>query len=120
MNRGAWGEQWAADYLLRSGYDIIAHGYRSRWGEIDLVAIDGEFVVFVEVKMRAACTKVCAREAVTQTKQRRIIRTALCWIADHPKETRQPRFDVIEVYDQFPHTPQIYHWKNAFDAQEGV
>lgn len=115
MNRGAWGEKTAAAYLENKGYIVLARNYRTRWGEIDLIVADTHFIAFVEVKTRRTNRFSQACEAVTPAKQRKLIQTALCWLSEHPAEKRQPRFDVVEVYD-LPGYPRIHHMKNAFDA----
>ena len=116
MRRGTWGERAAAVYLTRLGYTILARGYCSRWGEIDVIASDGTYLAFVEVKTRSSTRMGAPCEAVTPAKQRRIICTAQCWLAAHPT-TLQPRLDVIEVYGpEGGPTERIHHIKNAFEA----
>lgn len=114
--RGRWGEQAAADFLERQGYTILARNYHTRWGEIDLIAEDGRYLAFVEVKTRSSDRYAAAREAVTPAKQHRLILTAEYWLAEHPT-TRQPRLDVIEVYGpEGGPADRICHWKNAFET----
>ncbi len=96
ISKGAAGEVLAARYLRDKGYDLLAANYRSRFGEIDIIAAKDAYIVFVEVKSRAQNSLYAPREAVTAAKQQRIIKTALLYLAQHP-ETRQPRFDVIEI-----------------------
>ncbi len=116
MTRGAWGEQAAAEYLIGKGYEILDRNYRTRWGEIDLVAVQGRFLVFVEVKTRRSERFAQAREAVDARKQERLILTAEAWIQAHPT-ARQPRMDVIEVYGiEGGAVRAINHLENAFDA----
>ncbi len=116
MTRGAWGEQAAAEYLTHKGYEIVARNYRTRWGEIDLIAVQGGFLVFAEVKTRRSERFAQAREAVDARKQERLILTAEAWMQAHPTAL-QPRMDVIEVYGTEGGTaPAIYHLENAFDA----
>ena len=98
---GRWGEALAAEHLRRAGYQILAANWRSRFGEIDLIAADGEYLCFVEVKLR---------------KQNKLRLTAELYLSCH--QTRlQPRFDVIEVYaPQGTDTkaPRVRHIENAF------
>jgi putative endonuclease len=96
ISKGAAGEVLAARYLRDHGYDILGANYRTRFGEIDIIASHGAYIVFVEVKTRAQNAYYAPREAVTAAKQRRIIKTALLFLAQHPTKL-QPRFDVIEV-----------------------
>ena len=95
--KGAWGEECAAAYLRRRGYRILARNYSCRFGEIDIIAADRHYVVFVEVKLRASDRFVRAGAYVTPAKQARIRTAASLWLAEHETEL-QPRFDVIEIY----------------------
>lgn len=96
VSKGAAGEVLAARYLRDKGYTIEAANYRCRFGEIDIIASDKTYIVFVEVKTRAENSLYQPREAVTQMKQRRIVKTAKLFLQQHPTKL-QPRFDVIEV-----------------------
>ena len=93
---GRWGEQTAADYLRKHGYRITAMGYSCRFGEIDLIAENKQYVVFAEVKLRRRGDYVRPMEYVTAVKQQRLIRTAMMWLTENETE-KQPRFDVIEI-----------------------
>ena len=113
---GAWGEELAAQYLRRKRYKILATGYRSRFGEIDLIVENKKFLVFVEVKLRKSSDFAKAMEYVDRRKQDRIRTTAGIYLSDFPTPL-QPRFDVIEIYaPQGTDTPnpQIYHMEDAF------
>ena len=115
---GRWGEAVAADYLRRKGYRLLGLNYRTRRGEIDLIATKGRFLVFVEVKLRRDSVFAQAREFVTPAKQRRLIAAAEEWLQQNPT-TLQPRFDVIEVYapeGTRTQEPDVRHWENAFSA----
>lgn len=93
---GRWGEALAAEDLRRKGYRIVAAGYTSRFGEIDLIAENRAFLVFTEVKLRGPDSKVLGREAVDRRKQQRLRTTAELYLAQHPTD-KQPRFDVAEI-----------------------
>jgi len=113
---GAWGESLAADYMRSKHYKILATNYRCRYGEIDLIAANGEFLVFVEVKLRKSNKFAQAAEYVDYYKQNRLRSTAEMFLADNPTEL-QPRFDVIEIYaPQGMETkiPNILHLEDAF------
>lgn len=118
--KGAWGERAARTYLAQCGMDIVVCNYRVPGGEIDLIAREGEYIVFVEVKTRrnADYGRGCAY--VTLAKQRKIIDAARRWLYEYACDL-QPRFDVIEVYgregDIVP--PEIVHWRAAFEAHDG-
>lgn len=114
---GRWGESLAAEYLRKQKYKVIAANYRSRFGEIDLIAENREFLVFVEVKLRKNAVFAEAAEFVDRRKQERIRQTALMYLAEHGESVRQPRFDVIEIYAPEgvdTKRPKIKHWKDAF------
>lgn len=114
--RGAWGEDYAAAYLRRHGYRILTRNYSCRFGEIDIIASDRHYVVFVEVKLRASDRFVRAGAYVTPAKQARIRTAASLWLAEH-ETTLQPRFDVIEIYapnGTATKKPQINHMEDAF------
>ena len=96
ISKGAAGEVLAVRFLRSNGYQVLGGNYRCRYGEIDLVAQNKEYLVFVEVKSREEDAYFRPSAAVTADKQRRIIKTALHFIARYPN-TRQMRFDVIEI-----------------------
>lgn len=114
---GAWGEALAAEFLRKKHYKIIATGYRSRFGEIDLIVSDRSYLVFVEVKLRKSAAFANAFEYVDQRKQARLRTTAEIYLSQNPTDL-QPRFDVIEIYaDNGTATekPEIHHIKDAFE-----
>lgn len=110
---GKWGEAQAGVYLRKKGYELLAANYRSRFGEIDIIAKKDSFVVFVEVKQRKNDVFAQAQEAVTYKKQQRIKATAELWLSTEDSQL-QPRFDVIEVYGGMNTEPKINHIENAF------
>lgn len=112
---GQRGEEQAARYLRLRGYRIVERNYRCRFGEIDLIARRGGFLVFVEVKQRRDARFAEAREFVTAEKQRRILAAAQVYLAAEPCEL-QPRFDVIEVYGGERGWPRIVHIEDAFQG----
>lgn len=113
---GAWGEAQAAEYLRRKHYSVVACGYHSRFGEIDLIVKDRKHLVFVEVKLRKSDRFARAMEYVDRRKQDRIRVTASIYLSQFPTDL-QPRFDVIEIYaPEGIQTlrPEIYHMEDAF------
>ena len=108
--RGRQGEAMAAQYLRKHGYDVIAANYHSRFGEIDLIARKRKQIVFVEVKLRKNAAFARAMEAVTVSKQDKLRKTALLWLAENPGDW-DARFDVIEIYTD---TDELHHIENAF------
>ena len=112
--RGKWGESLALKYLMNKSYTKVAAGWRSRFGEIDLIVKNSKYLVFVEVKLRKNANFAYAREYVGKTKQDKIRATASLWLASH-RTKLQPRFDVIEIYaPNETATPEIVHIENAF------
>ena len=113
---GAWGEALAANYLRKKHYKIIATNYRSRFGEIDLIASNRQYLVFVEVKLRKSNQFANAFEFVDSRKQSRIRTTAELYLSEFSTDL-QPRFDVIEIYaPEGTETkfPEIHHMEDAF------
>ena len=113
---GRFGEAAAAEYLRNKGYQLLGLNYRTRLGEIDVIASKGKYVAFVEVKLRKSDVFAQAREFVTPAKQRRLTAAAESWLQSSGCAL-QPRFDVVEVYaPQGVQTqkPLIRHWENAF------
>ena len=94
---GSFGEDAAAAFLSKKGFTVIQRNFFCRLGEIDIIAEEGEYLAFVEVKLRKNADHGEAREFVTFSKQKRIILAAKYWLSRHPTEL-QPRFDVVEVY----------------------
>ena len=114
---GAWGEALAAEYLRKKRYEIVATGYRCRFGEIDLIVRNKRFLVFVEVKLRKSARFAAAGEYVDFRKQSRLRSTAAMYLAENPT-LLQPRFDVIEIYapeGTATVRPEIHHTEDAFE-----
>ena len=113
---GSWGELLAAEYLRKKHYKLVAAGYRSRFGEIDLIVQDRKFLVFVEVKLRKNRNFAQAMEYVDRNKQDRLRITASMYLAENPTKL-QPRFDVLEIYapeGADSENPQFFHMEDAF------
>ena len=113
---GRWGEQQAARYLQKKGYSITAMNYTCRFGEIDIVAENRDYIVFAEVKLRKSSDVVRPLEYVTPAKQRRIIQTAEIYLMQHETE-KQPRFDILEITARegiFTKRISVNHLEDAF------
>jgi putative endonuclease len=95
---GAEGERAAEKYLRRHSYAILERNYRSPLGEIDLIALDGGTVVFIEVKTRSGGGHGSPLEAVDARKQRQIARVAQSFLLRHRLQDRAARFDVVGVW----------------------
>ena len=114
---GQRGEAAAAKFLKKKGYLLVARSDRMRLGEIDLVAVDGRTVVFVEVKTRRSHESGHPAEAVDEDKQRRLTRLALTYLKRHNLLEYPARFDVVAVtWADDRREPVIEHFENAFEA----
>lgn len=114
---GPWGEALAAEYLRKKKYTIVAAGFRSRFGEIDLIAQNKHYLVFVEVKLRKSAAFAQAKEFVDRRKQDKIRVTASIFLSQYPTQL-QPRFDVVEIYapqGRSTQKPDITHLEGAFE-----
>ena len=110
------GEEHAVRYLQECGWRILDRNFHyGKAGEIDIVAHDGEYTVFVEVKSRRSIRFGPPQCAVTPAKQRQLLRIARGWMYVHGRGELLCRFDVIAV--EFHHgTPEFHHIRNAFTA----
>ena len=114
---GLMGEVAAARYLRDKGYDILTANFRTRFGEIDIIAADEKYIVFVEVKTRGPRSIARPREFVDAHKRARLVKTAALYLSQ-TKLPLQPRFDVMEVFVD-AETLRVLHLEqieNAFDA----
>ena len=113
---GLVGEDLAARALESRGYAILERRYRTNRGEIDIVAQEGETLVFVEVKARADQEFGTAAECVTPAKQRRVARMAAEYLATHRVADRPCRFDVVAIDCALSGEPQVTVYPGAFEA----
>lgn len=113
---GRQGEELACRELRRRGYVILARRFRTRHGEIDIVARDGEVLVFVEVKARSSPGFGGALGAVTPRKQRQVIAMAQRYMARVRWSARPCRFDVVAVQAGAGDSPDVTLVRNAFGA----
>lgn len=117
LSLGQRGEAAAAKFLRRKGYKIVARGNRLDPGELDLVAVDGRTVVFVEVKTRESAEMGHPVEAVDADKQRRLTRLAVTFLKRHKLVDYPARFDVVAIiWPLGVKRPTIEHFPNAFEA----
>lgn len=107
---GARYEKQACEYLEKQGYQILMCNYRCKCGEIDIIAKDGDYLVFCEVKYRKNGKKGNPLEAVTPAKQRTISRCAMTYMLSHGFAEVPCRFDVVGILDD-----EITLIKNAFE-----
>lgn len=97
LRRGQAGEAAAAALLTGQGLAVVARNYATRGGEVDLICLDGDTVVFVEVKTRAAAGLARPEEAVTPAKRRRLVKAAAAFLSEREWWDRPCRFDVVAV-----------------------
>lgn len=120
VEMGRFGEETASRFLVSKGYTIIERNYRSRYGEIDIIARDSDTVVFVEVKLRRDAGFAEAAQTVGSSKQMKLRKTALFWLAEYGETPA--RFDVLEIYTGKArktalgdaYRTEVRHIKNAF------
>jgi putative endonuclease len=113
---GQEGESAAEEYLRHKGYRIVARNLRSSLGELDLVAEDGQTLIFVEVKARRTDAFGGAIHAVHPRKQEKLIQLAAQYLARHHVKDRLCRFDVVLLQGTDGAAPQIEHIENAFEV----
>ena len=106
-------EERAADYLVRKGFQIVARNVRMRLGEIDIVALDGDEVVFVEVKARNSREFGGPEYAIGARKQKSLLRAAKEFIVRERISTRPCRFDAVFIYTGAD-KPEFEHIVDAF------
>ena len=110
LTLGKSGEDLCCQYLSEKGYEIKARNFRTRYGEIDIIVKDRDVLVFVEVKTRTKEDLDDTKWSISQSKQRKLTRTALSFISEFPDdEIVEYRFDVVIIKDE-----EITHLVNAF------
>jgi len=114
---GDAGEELAAEHLVRRGFRILERNYRTRWGELDIVAFDGETLAFVEVKSRRAAAGRTPFESVHTRKREQVRRMAASWLSDRPGRpfASALRFDAIGItFDRSGRLLGLEHLEGAF------
>jgi putative endonuclease len=111
---GAYGERVAVRALTDAGLQVLDRNWRCREGELDVVARDGEALVFCEVKTRSGTGFGLPAEAVTPAKRRRLRRLAAGWLLAHDQHARDLRFDVVGVHVPVSGPARVVHLRNAF------
>jgi putative endonuclease len=110
--KGFQAEEAAANYLIKKGFEILRHRYKTKLGEIDLIARHKNVLCFVEVKVRQS--EVEALESINTKTQKRIENAALLFLAENPEYAEcDMRFDVIGITKPF----KIHHLDNAWEAR---
>ncbi|MBJ7287445.1 YraN family protein [Williamsia sp.] len=111
---GQRGEDVAVEYLSGAGWSVLERNWRCRYGEIDVIAVDGADLVIVEVKTRTGSLYADPAEAVTYEKYRRLRRLAGLWLAEQERGWPVIRFDVIAVQIDSAGTPDVRHLRGVF------
>lgn len=115
INSGKKGEQIAVLYLQQNGYKILQKNYRTKYGEIDIIADEKGCICFVEVRSRNSHGVIPIEETITRSKKSHIQKAALCYIKEYSRETVSCRFDVIFIEELDSNTPEVRLIKNAFE-----
>ena len=111
---GPRGESLAAQFLEARGYSVLAQNYRAAGAEIDIVARDGDEIVFVEVKTLRSDQFGDPADRVERRKQRHLSRAAICYVREKRLEEAACRFDVVAIIVG-EGEPKINHFRDAFD-----
>jgi putative endonuclease len=112
---GRAGEESAAKFLLAHDYEILERNWKCSFGEADIIANDGESLVFIEVKTRSGITSGFPEEAITLRKRQRYERIAAAYLTSHGGSgTFIVRFDVIAILTLGDHRAFLRHHRNAF------
>ncbi|MEM7811599.1 MAG: YraN family protein [Planctomycetota bacterium] len=118
---GDRGERAAVVFLRRAGLKIVATNVRNVGGEIDVIARDGDVLVFVEVKTRTSAFAGTPAEAVTADKRRRLTRAAAAEMKRRRWHGRRCRFDVLALlWPEGEGSPDVTHYRHAFEADDSV
>ncbi len=116
QNLGKTGETIASNFLEKNGYTIVTKNYRRKFGEIDIIARDRDYLVFIEVKTRTGTSHGHPLEAITLRKQRQISKVAQCYLAENNLFNIAARFDVVSVILSKNDQIHIEIIPNAFDV----
>ncbi|MDQ5983397.1 MAG: hypothetical protein RUMPE_00408 [Eubacteriales bacterium SKADARSKE-1] len=125
MNKiiGNFGEEFVSKYMQQKGYSLVERNFHSRFGEIDIIVKNSEYIVFIEVRTRKGNSIISGVESVDTKKQKKIIKTAMMYLNKNHTEL-QPRFDVVEVnYDnkcgkkfiKINHIENAFSWRDEYD-----
>lgn len=111
---GAWGEAYAAGYLVQQGYAVIGRNVRTPYGEIDLIALDGDVLVFIEVKTRSSLAYGYPEEAISKQKTQHMLAAAQSYLQNNPESSSDWRWDVMAIIRQpHPGNIEVVHFKNV-------
>lgn len=114
---GKSGEENAVSFLKENGYKILARNYKTKLGEIDIIAVDKDTYCFIEVKTRHSDKFGLPSEAISSIKQRQISKAALNFLKENKLLDKKARFDVVSIIYQ-KDAPRLDLIKNAFELDE--
>ena len=119
LRKGLRFEKEAGSYLEQRGLELLQSNYRCRFGEIDLIMLDGDSVCFIEVRFRGSDRFGGASASITPAKQRRIVKAALCYLTlNRSLANRAPRFDALLIERRQGGEELEFDWiQNAFYAE---
>ncbi len=115
-NLGTRGEDIAVEFLKKRGMRIVEKNFRTRLGEIDIIAVDKNTVCFIEVKTRRSLDFGFGLEAVGARKQQKIMKTALLYLKMKGLSESDFRFDVISIFLTDCQDPKVEYLENAFEG----
>ena len=117
---GSWGEGIALRFLQGKGYHVLDTNYRCRWGEVDIVAREGEELVFVEVRTRASSGYGTPEESLTAAKAKRLVATAQDYLQQHADDGAAWRIDLVSIrLDRGRKLQDISHLRYAVEGRYG-
>ncbi len=116
LNKGRLGEEAAVSFLRKQGYKIITRNFKTKLGEIDIIARDKDTICFIEVKARSSDKFGLPFEAVTSFKQRKISKAAIVFLKDKNLLDSPARFDIVSIW---PVESKVELIKNAFELDPG-
>ncbi len=119
LRLGNWGERVARNFLVDKGYKVLETGFRSAWGEVDIVARDGDELVFVEVRTRRGTALGTPQESVTRAKAGRLIATAQSYMEEKGVTGADWRIDLVSiVLDNRGRVQELSHLAHAVESEE--
>ena len=119
LRLGNWGERVAKSFLVDKGYRVLETGFRSAWGEVDIVARDGDELVFVEVRTRRGTALGTPQESVTRAKAGRLIATAQSYMEEKGVTGTDWRIDLVSiVLDSRGRVQELSHLTHAVESEE--
>lgn len=114
---GKFGEQEAADFLKCRGYAILEQNFKTKVGELDIIAREGDYVCFIEVRTKTTDWHGHPFESISMRKRHKLIQTALWYLQQKRLDDAKVRFDVVAIISEEKENPRIELLKNAFEVE---